>query len=54
GVLADRLPKRRVIAWAQTLNCVATLVMAGIIFNGNVEFWDFIWFGVFNGTVLAL
>ena len=54
GVLADRLPKRRVIAWAQALNCVATLVMAAIIFSGNVTFWDFIWFGFFNGTVLAL
>ena len=54
GVLADRLPKRRVIAWAQTLNCGATLVMAVIIFSGNVKFWDFIWFGFFNGTVLAL
>ena len=54
GVLADRLPKRRVIAWAQALNCVATLVMATIIFSGNVKFWDFIWFGFFNGMVLAL
>ena len=54
GVLADRLPKRHVIAWAQALNCVATLVMATIIFSGNVKFWDFIWFGFFNGTVLAL
>lgn len=54
GVLADRLPKRRVIALAQTLNCAATIVMALIIFSGNVTFWDFIWFGFFNGTVLAL
>ena len=54
GVLADRLPKRRVIAWAQMLNCAATMVMALIIFSGNVTFWDFIWFGFFNGTVLAL
>ena len=54
GVLADRLPKRRVIAWAQALNCAATVVMAVIIFSGNVTFWDFIWFGFFNGTILAL
>jgi MFS family permease len=54
GVLADRVPKRRVIALAQTLNCAATLVMAAIIFAERVTFWDFIWFGFFNGTVLAL
>jgi MFS family permease len=54
GVLADRVPKRRVIALAQTLYCAATLVMAAIIFAERVTFWDFIWFGFFNGTVLAL
>ena len=54
GVLADRLPKRRVIICAQTLNGLATIVLGAIIFTGNVTFWDFIWFGALNGTVLAL
>lgn len=54
GVLADRLPKRKVIVWAQALNCLATVVMAVIIFSESVAFWDFIWFGFFNGTILAL
>lgn len=54
GVLADRLPKRKVIVWAQGLNCLATAIMAVIIFGKSVTFWDFIWFGFFNGTVLAL
>jgi len=54
GVLADRMPKRRVIVWAQALNCGATVVMALIIFSETVTFWDFIWFGFFNGSVLAL
>lgn len=54
GVLADRLPKRKIIVYAQSLNCLATLIMAGIIFDERVSFWDFIWFGFFNGTVLAL
>ena len=54
GVLADRLPKRRVIVWAQALNCIATIIMALIIFSERVTFWDFIWFGFFNGAVLAL
>ena len=54
GVLADRLPKKLVIVWAQALNCVATVVMAVIIFSESVTFWDFIYFGFFNGTILAL
>jgi len=28
--------------------------MAVIIFSGSVTFWHFIWFGFFNGTILAL
>ncbi len=54
GVLADRLPKRRVIIAAQTLNGAATVVLGAVIFTDNVTFWDFIWFGALNGTVLAL
>jgi len=54
GVLADRLPKRRIITLAQTLNCVATVILGAIIITGHVTFWDFIWFGFFNGSVIAL
>lgn len=54
GALADRLHKRRIIVAAQLLNTLATLLMAAIVLQGNVTFWDFIWFGFFNGAVLAL
>jgi MFS family permease len=54
GVIADRLPKKIIITWAQALNCVATVVMGYIIISDRVAFWDFIWFGFFNGTILAL
>jgi MFS family permease len=54
GVVADRLPKRTIIAIAQALNTLATIVMGVIIFADRVSFWDFVWFGFFNGTVLAL
>ncbi len=54
GVLADRLRKRQVILYGQALNGVATLFMAIIVMTGNVTFWDFIWVGFLNGTLLAL
>ena len=54
GVVADRWPKKTVLFAAQLLNGVATLAMAAIILAERVEFWDFIWFGAFNGAVLAL
>lgn len=54
GVLADRLRKRQIILYGQALNGVATLFMAIIIITGNVTFWDFVWVGFVNGTMLAL
>lgn len=54
GVWADRLPKRRIIVVAQSLNALATVVMAWVIFSDRVNFWHFIAFGFFNGTVLAV
>jgi len=54
GVVADRLPKKYIVMVAQSLNCAATIIMALIIISDQVTFWDFIWFGFFNGTILAL
>jgi MFS family permease len=54
GVMADRMQKKQVMMVAQGLNATATLVMATIVMSGQVTFMDFIYFGLFNGTVLAL
>lgn len=53
GVVADRFFKRRILIIAQLSNSVATVAMAAIIMAGRVTFADFIWFGLFNGSVLA-
>lgn len=53
GVIADRLQKKSIMMIAQILNTCATFFLAGIIFSGNITFWHFIWFGLFNGTVLS-
>lgn len=54
GVIADRLRKRSIMIVAGLMNTLATALLAAIVYSGNVAFWDFIYFGVFNGTVLAL
>lgn len=54
GVLADRLRKRSIMIVSGTLNTLATLILAIIVYLGEITFWHFIYFGVFNGTVLAL
>jgi MFS family permease len=54
GVLADRADKRGVLIVSQVLNTAATVLMAAMVYTGNIEFIDFIYFGIFNGTTLAL
>jgi MFS family permease len=54
GVLADRLPKRRIIATAQSCNCAVTALMAINILSGHVQTWHFLVTGFVNGTILAL
>ena len=54
GVLADRYPKRTLIAVAHALNAGATLVMGLLMLVNSIRFIHFILFGILNGTVLAL
>ncbi len=54
GVLADRVKKKQVMILAQMLNAAATLFLAIIVYTGHVTFWHFIYFGLFNGTVMAM
>ncbi len=54
GVFADRLRKKPIIVSSQLLNAGATLILAYIIYTGSVGFWHFIFFGLFNGTILAI
>ena len=54
GVIADRYSKRTIIVVAHALNAVATLIMGLLILGNNAEFFHFIFFGILNGTLLAL
>lgn len=53
GLIADRYSKKPIMVIAQLMNAMATVILAWIIFTGNVTFWHFIYFGLFNGTVMA-
>jgi MFS family permease len=54
GVIADRLRKRSIMIVSGLFNTLATGALAFIVYSGEVTFWHFIYFGIFNGTVLAL
>ena len=53
GVAADRLTKKWVTLTAQTANAASTLLLAIIVITGNIEFWHFIAFGLFNGSIMS-
>lgn len=54
GVLGDRFRKKPILFWCQFFNGVCTLFMAAIVVLGRVTFFDFLWVGFINGTLLAL
>ena len=53
GVIADRMRKKPIMIASQLLNTAATVLLAIIIYRGDVTFWHFIYFGLFNGTILS-
>ena len=53
GVAADRLAKKWVMLVAQSANALSTFLLAGIVIGGHIEFWHFIAFGLFNGTIMS-
>jgi len=53
GVVADRSAKKPIMIAAQLANAGATVLLAAIVYSGDVTFWHFIYFGLFNGTVLS-
>lgn len=54
GVIADRLRKKWVMLIGQALHFLAILVLATVTIQGDVTFTHFIFWGLFNGTVMAL
>lgn len=54
GVAADRMTKKWLLAGAQTLNFVATSIMAVLVMSEVITFWHFLGFGAINGTILAI
>jgi len=39
GVLADRLPKRRLLIATQSVMCVQALLLAALVYSGHVQYW---------------
>ena len=50
GVMADRMTKKPLIIITQALTTAATFALGYIIYQGEVDFWHFIYIGFLNGT----
>ena len=54
GVIADRVRKKPIMIGGGVVNAAATAVLATIVYRGDVTFWHFIYFGLFNGAIMSL
>ena len=54
GVIADRVRKKPIMIGGQLVNAAATAALAAIVYGGDVTFWHFIYFGLFNGAIMSL
>ena len=54
GVIADRVRKKPIMIVGQVVNAAATVAFAMIVYRGDVTFWHFIYFGLFNGAIMSL
>jgi MFS family permease len=54
GTLADRLPKRSVIAWTQTMLLLQALVLAALVLTGVALPWHLLAVSVASGVVLSV
>ena len=54
GVIADRIRKKPIMIVGQVVNAAATVAFATIVYRGDVTFWHFIYFGLFNGAIMSL
>ena len=54
GVLADKLPKTKLIMATQSFNVVIALILAVLVHTNQITFAHLLILGVFNGTLMAL
>lgn len=54
GVLADRLPKRKVLMVVQSCLCVSAVILGILIQTGLIQWWHLLITGLFEGVLFAI
>ena len=53
GVMADRIPRRRLVMISQSGNAAMTFLMATLDVTGVIDFWQVMAIGLVNGSMMA-
>ncbi len=53
GVMADRIPRRRLVIISQSGNAAMTFLMATLDLAGIIDFWQVMAIGLVNGSMMA-
>ena len=53
GVMADRIPRRRLVIISQSGNALMTFLMATLDLTGVIDFWQVMAIGLVNGSMMA-
>lgn len=53
GVVADRLERKRLLIWTQSLSMIQALVLAALVLAGSVQTWHIVALSLFIGIVNA-
>ncbi len=53
GVMADRIPRRRLVIISQSGNAAMTFLMATLDLTGVIDFWQVMAIGLVNGSMMA-
>ena len=54
GVLIDRLPKKGILIFTQTASFVITLILAILVFTGNIQYWHILVMATALGIINTL
>jgi MFS family permease len=53
GVVADRMERKRLLIWTQSLSMLQALILSALVLTGAIQTWHIIVLSLFIGTVNA-
>jgi MFS family permease len=54
GLLADRVQKRKLVLWMQSVQCLIAVIIGGLVATGRIEYWHLVVSAAVQGTTWAV